>query len=566
MKCKIIEILRIIRGLKTNMPILMDYGAYKESIEQYSKWREDKDLGAAKRQEYLRRNPDAIADYDLQRARVLLYTVGMMDKSLKENSNKIGLAFETATNLGLGYAAVGGAALGFLATKLSFVKKAIDKMVQKQPKSKNIISMAIAVVGGVAGVLMAYPAYNFLSGVESKIHRKRKFETMEKELQDPRIFVVLDEEQKKVFKENLPEKSKDLIKNTTKRSLKKEIDSLKTISKETLKYEKEQTKFKEKYAEDKTLYEIPLSEKDIKDAKKDKVLLSVLIKEINTKSQSYREKMQRITDNMITMSFALGSLFTLAYERIAKKMNLKSYSLPAGMGVLLLVSSTFFANWAQRRASHIGRFKAIQELKQNPEKLVYISKRKTSGIEDSEIQLEGKQKTSTFNLIKNFFKYNKEYKEWKQTDDYTGEDISKAMEKVEISEEQLRDGKRLQKNLFKTLYKVDKNTQRYSSDIDVLSESVKYPITLILGTIGSVLGMKYLANLRNAVKPADVFKNSAKYLGIISIFTIPSLFINSYFAKAQKMGARISDMMTMQEMEDNRFFADYSQYETQISN
>ena len=180
--------------------------------------------------------------------------------------------------------------------------------------------------------------------------------------------------------------------------------------------------------------------------------------------------------------------------------------------------------------------------------------------------IEGKQKTSTFNLIKNFFKYNKEYKEWKQTDDYTGEDISKAMEKVEISEEQLRDGKRLQKNLFKTLYKVDKNTQRYSTDIDVLSESVKYPITLILGTIGSVWGMKYLANLRNAVKPADVFKNSAKYLGIISISTIPSLFINSYFAKAQKMGARISDMMTMQEMEDNRFFADYSQYETQISN
>ena len=46
------------------MPILMDYGAYKESIEQYSKWREDKDLGAAKRKEYLRRNPDAIADYE----------------------------------------------------------------------------------------------------------------------------------------------------------------------------------------------------------------------------------------------------------------------------------------------------------------------------------------------------------------------------------------------------------------------------------------------------------------------------------------------------------------------
>ena len=144
MKCKIIEILRIIRGLKTNMPILMDYGAYKESIEQYSKWREDKDLGAAKRQEYLRRNPDAIADYDLQRARVLLYTVGMMDKSLKENSNKIGVAFETATNLGLGYAAIGGATLGFLTTKVKSINNLINKATTKYSNSKNIISLGIS--------------------------------------------------------------------------------------------------------------------------------------------------------------------------------------------------------------------------------------------------------------------------------------------------------------------------------------------------------------------------------------------------------------------------------------
>ena len=50
------------------------------------------------------------------------------------------------------------------------------------------------------------------------------------------------------------------------------------------------------------------------------------------------------------------------YERLAKKMNLKSSSLPAGLGVSLLVASTFFANWAQRRAAHVGRFKAIEEL------------------------------------------------------------------------------------------------------------------------------------------------------------------------------------------------------------
>lgn len=533
---------------------------------EYSTWRDDKALNAAKRQEYLRRNPDAIEDYDLQRAKVLLYTVGMMDKSLKENSNKVSVAFETATNLGLGYAAVGGATLGYLTTKLRFIKTSIEKITQKHPKSKNIISMGISLVGGVLGILAAYPAYSFLSSVESKIHRKRKFETMEKELQDPRIFVVLNEEQKKEFQQNLPELDKNPIKTTPKENLSKEVKSMKKIYEETVDFDKEQALFKEKYKKDKRLYEKELNAKEIKDAKKDMVLLNILIKEINTKSQSYKEKMQKVTDNLITASFALGSLFALCYERITKKMNIKSASLPAGMGVLLLISSTFFANWAQRRASHVGRFKAIQEMKQNPEQLVYISKRKTDTIEDNEIQVEEKQKTSTLKFIKDFFKHNKEYTEWKKTNTYTGEDIANAMKKIDISPEQLKDAKRLQNNLFKTLYKVDKNTQNYSSDIDVMSESVKYPMTLILGTLGSVLSMKYLVNLRNAIKPAEIFNNSIKYIGTIALFTIPSLFINAYFAKAQKMGARISDMTTMQELEDYRFFADYSKYETKTNN
>ena len=165
--------------------------------------------------------------------------------------------------------------------------------------------------------------------------------------------------------------------------------------------------------------------------------------------------------------------------------------------------------------------------------------------------------------MKDFFKYNKEYTEWKKSNNYTASDISKAMENVEITPEQLKDGKRLQKNLFKTLYKVDKNTQNYSNDIEVLSESVKYPATLILGTLGSVFGMKYLAGLRSSINPKEILNNSSKYVGIITLFTIPSIIINSYFAKAQKMGARISDMLTMKELEDYRFFADYSRFETE---
>ena len=523
---------------------------------EYSSWRENKNLQAAKRQEYLRRNPDSIKDYDLQRAKILLNAVDMMDKSVSEKSNKTSVAIESMTNLGLGYAAVGGAALGFLLTKLKFVKNGIDKIVQKVPKSKNIISMGITAISGVLGILAVYPAYNFLSKIESKIHRKRKFDTMENELNDPKIFVVLDEKQKEIYNKNLQDIEKNKIANKT-NFAKKEIKNIEQMVKEAWYYDQEQSKFKEKYKEDKSLYEKSLNEKDIKDAKKDKALLLTMMREVNLRAQSYSEKMQRITDNAITLSFALGSLFALGYERLASKLKIKS-SLPAGLGVILLIGSTFFATWAQRRASHVGRFMAKRDLMQNPEQLVYISKRKTDTIDDEEIKIEEHKSPGTIKFLRDFFKNNKEYQKWKNTPALTGEDISKAMENIDISPEQLADGKRLQKNLFKTLYKIDKNTQNYSGDIQVLSESVKYPLDLTLGTIGSIWGLKHLAKIRGAKNSSEVFKHTVRYVGTVSLFTIPLLLLNAYFAKAQKMGARISDMATMKDMEDYRFFADYS--------
>ena len=534
--------------------------AYKN---EYSLWRNDKNLRAAKREEYLRRNPDTIKDYDLQRAKTLLSAVDIMDKAMLDKSDNVSIAFESAATLGLGYAAIGGAGLGFLFTKLGFVKKGINNIVKKFPKSKNIISTSITAISGVLGVLAAYPAYTFLSKIETKVYRKRRFEAMEKELQDPKIFAVLDEGQKKLFEKNLENLSKEENKNTNKNFAKNELKNIHQITKETLNYDREQARFKEKYKENRSLYENVLTEKEIKNAKKDKALLLVLLREMNTKAQSYTERMQRITDNIVTLSFALASLFTLGHERVAKKLNFKTSSLPANMGILLLISSTFFATWAQKRAALVGKFKAKQDLMQNPEQLVYISNRRINTIDDEEIELAETKKPSTIEFLKEFYKNNKEYNQWKKEDSISGEEISKAKANIDFSEEQIQDAKRLQKNMFKTFYRVDKNTQSYSGSIDVLRESVKYPINLVLGTIASGWGMKHLIRLRSAKTPQKIFKHSTRYLGAISAFAIPSILVNSYFARAQKMGARLSDMATMKDLEDYRFFADYSRFNKQ---
>ena len=527
---------------------------------EYSTWRNEKNLQDIKRREYLRQNPDAINDYDLQRAKILLYTVDIMDRAVSVNSDHINTLVDTATSTGLGYAAAAGVAFGLLLQQLNFVQKYINKMTCAHPKSKNIIPMAITTLSGVLGVISAYPAYTFLSNLESKIDRKKRFDTMESELQDPRIFSTLDSEQRVEFEKNLASIQKENKSKSPIIIVEKNMKSLKKMFNETINYDKEQTKFREKYEEDKSFYEEELTSKEIKNAKKDKVLLCVLIKELNSKSQSYEEKMQKITDNIITMSFAFGSLLSLAYERIAKHFKIQKSSLPASLGVILMLATTFFATWAQKRASHIGRFKAKQELMENPERLVYISNQKIHNINEDEIQIEKNNKNNTLLFIKTFFKDNKEYENWKKTQSITGKDISKAMETVELSPQQLEDGNRLKTNMFKTFYKVDSNTQNYSSKIDITREAVKYPIMLILGSIGSLLGMKHLINLRHASSTKEIFKETAKYIGTISLFTLPTVFINSHFAKIKKMAARISDMQTMMELEDYRFFADYSRF------
>lgn len=542
------------------MAIVLTNNISKKYQNEYIDWRDNKNLQDAKRQEYFRQNPDAIKDKDLQRAKILLYTVDMMDKSVSVNSDHTNTIVDSITSMGLGYAAVVGATLGLLFQRMKFVQNGINKITIQHPKSRNIVSNAITTISGVLGVVAAYPVYSFFSNLESKIDRKKRFDTMEKELQDPRIFASLDDSQKIEFEKNLANlKKNDKTKNSN-NVVKKSVKSLNTMIYELRNYDNEQKGFRQKYEEDKSYYEKALFPSEIKNAKKDKVLLCVLIKEMNTKAQSYEEKMQKFTDNFITFSFAIGSLLTLGYERLAKAFKFKSSALPSSMGIVLMLLSTVFATWAQNRAAHIGRFKAKQELMRNPERLVYVSKQKTNTIDDSDIQIAEQKNLSTWDFLKEFFKSNKEYEAWKKTPSLSGKELSKAMERISLTQEQLDNATRLKTNIFKTFYKVDSNTNSNSSKVDVARESIKYPIMLILGSLGSLLGAKHILKLRGAHSPKEVFAESAKYIGTISVFTLPTLLINSYFAKIKKMSARISDMATMKELEDYRFFADYSRF------
>ena len=109
------------------------FQAYKN---EYLIWNNNKKTQEAKRQEYLRKNPDAIKDYDLQRAKILLSAVDIMDKSVSVNSDHINTFVESITSFGLGYATILGAATGMFFQKIKGSKIPSTKLLKNTPNLK----------------------------------------------------------------------------------------------------------------------------------------------------------------------------------------------------------------------------------------------------------------------------------------------------------------------------------------------------------------------------------------------------------------------------------------------
>jgi hypothetical protein len=70
------------------MSTLNTHKSFNTYIDEYSAWRDQNKIRDAKRQEYLRRNPDAIKDYDIQRSKRLLKAVDIMDKSISNETKQ----------------------------------------------------------------------------------------------------------------------------------------------------------------------------------------------------------------------------------------------------------------------------------------------------------------------------------------------------------------------------------------------------------------------------------------------------------------------------------------------
>ena len=538
------------------MSTFKDYKSYKQFAPQYEEWRKNRDLEEEKRRVYLEQNPSEINQYDIKKSKTLLRAIDIMDEYSQKRAEDTEVATEQVVGAGLEIALFAGAGLGVMVSKARPVQQLFKKLSNNAQKAQLIGTVSTAAIGALLATAAAFPLYAWAARAEVNASRKGRFEAMTKELNDPKTFAVLTPEQEKELEKNLAQTAAIKEKKSPFKGIKESWEAVKGMVVDSDTYRMQKQIFAMKLAEDLKYWDEELNPEEIETAKKDQQLLTKLVEKLDIASQDYAENAELATSGLLIAITGFGSLFNLIYSKIMAKMGKKASSIPGIITIGMSILSAIFAASIQKQAARVGRFKAKQELMNNPEQLVYVSDEKTGEIKD--VQIPPRKKQNLIEFLSDLWKNNKEYNKWEKTEGAKEKNIAKAIRNIEITDEQLQDAKRLQHNTFKTFNKLDAYSQKYSESIEALGQALLYPVTLLCSAFGALFGAKYL--IRGAKKGSIETEAFIKYLLSIIVSAIPVFGIQAYITSEQKKASRVANMLAIDELADPRNFADYSRF------
>ncbi len=535
-----------------------DYKSYKKYEPAYASWKNQRDIQESKRIAYLKQNPNEISKEDIQRGQALIRAIDIMDEYSQKRAQDTEVATQSVVSMAQEVMIFAGMGLGALVSKLKPVNNLITKLM-KNTKRAPFVSMIIPVViGGALGTIASFPLQAWGAKAEVSASRRGRFEAMRNELKNPNGFAVLTDEQ--ISEAN--EKAKNIVlaedKKGNKMSAKLSeafgINTLKSMALDGGEYKKQKKAFELELAEDNAHINDVMSKDDIEKAKKDQQLLTKLVEKIDIASQDYAENAELAAGTFVTGVMALSFLGDLAVSKLMKMCKVQSAQKISVVtkiaGIAASLGATLWTAQIAKQASRVGRYKVKQELMQNPEAFVYVDDKKANGIKDFELNTTKKQ--SMFEFLKSAYKNNKEYEKYQKTTAKNERRFYKAIEDLELSEEQIRDAKQLQKNAFRTFNKVDDNSQKYSESVEALGQASMFPINLICTGVGMAIGIPLL--LKKTKTSLQGAENFAKYLGVTLLSSLPAVLANAYITKQQKKASRVADMLAINELQDYRSF------------
>lgn len=532
-----------------------DYKAYRKFEPAYPVWKYERDLKESKRQEYLRKHPESIDAKDIQRGKVLIRAIDVMDEYSQKRAEDMEAAAELAVGYGMDAAIFGGGAVGAVIGNLRPVKNILIKHFGKDKYSKFIGKGLPLGIGALAGMIAAFPLFAWAAKAEVAASRKGRFESMRKDLKNPKGFALLTEEQVK----EAEKRAQNIVIRDSKKSAFSISNGLKTVKEMALdskEYKAQKKRFDLELLEAEKHLEDEMTPEEILKAKKDQQLLTKLVEKIDIASQDYAENAELATDVLIAGALGFGTIFNIILSKVLKSMKVKSEAkitaISQIVGLTVPVILSIASAQIQKQASRVGRFKIKQDLMNNPSKLAYVSDENIADMEGVKVTQDKKE--GIFRFLTHAWKNNKEYNNYKKTTAKQEEKFYKAIETLELTPEQIKDAEILQRNIFKTFNKVDEKSQKYSESIEALGQAIATPVSLFFTGVGMIIGTKYLTRNATSKSKLDMASNFSKYMTAILLSILPSIGINAIITKEQKKASRIADMLAINEMSDYRHF------------
>ena len=508
------------------MSRINDFIEFKKHEINYAPWKEERENKMNKKVAYLKNNSVSKDEFnhELERAKVVLNAVNVMDEYSQTKAENMEVSTDGVTTMLNEVGFYGSTGIGLLLLKFSKTTKEAFKEL-KQGNLKHIYKLFPAALAILAPTIIVSSITSFWSArKQMEASREGRSQAMENDLKSLNQFAILDEKQKNEVKKIAP---------TIEVSDKEAKSEINEVPKLNL---KAQEQFKNI-----DIKNINLNPEEALQAKKDKDLIQNIVEKIDISSQDYAENAELVTSTINAVALSSGGIGGVALNKLLTKTKLPnklSKLASVAVGIALYLTGVIMSAKIEKQASRVGRFKAKQELLNNPEQIIYVEEEKYANTPASKVQ--HKKKNFFANIIQ-VFKDNKKYNDYIKSNNKTQIQERKAKDQIKLTDEQEKRASQLQKNVFNMFNKLDDKSQSYSEATEALGDVANDTISLITS-----LPMLLVPTIKTS---------GVKKVAIMSLSIISGILMNILITKEQRKASRVANMQAIKELDDYRYFA-----------
>lgn len=427
----------------------------------------------------------------------------------------------------------------------NFAQKAVNMLNAYQNKSVKIASLNIPVSKALTAVSTVFGMVFFASGIKKSMEsqlgliRKASFDATQEIINDPKLFAILTKEQEaevnnSVLKQNNEDSNAFLDTLRNKVNLSSTFSSVKEYQTNLNDYKVKKDKYFESLNNSKSIK--PGSEQ-INNAQEDQVLFNSLLSNVEHSVLEPLRRVETISNIAYSSLFTGGFLEYLLTDKLVQVLGIKNKAL-AGVikfGAPLMTYLLLNKNISdiENKAILATKYKHLKQFTENP--MQYQSNTES-------------EKQSLPQFIKTVYNDMKEYDKFEKEELPELKQKLEAKKNINLSAEQIKSAKRLQKNTSMVINKHREEVYNQTVGIKAFSESILGPIDIVATAFGALIG-NGLSKLIPGVKNTRLFTG----IGAAMAF-VPAAIVEAKLTKQQKLAEKIAAMKTIKNLQDANMF------------